>query len=427
MLNIEVIEKIVPIYQPMRYKCLYGGRASGKSLGVADFLIIQTAFNRKRVLCCREFQSSIKDSVHRVLSDRINELGLSDKFTITRDEIRSVAGSVFIFKGLAHNYTEIKSTQGIDYCWVEEAERLSAESWEVLIPTIREENSEIIITFNPADEKNPTYQRFVINPPENSIIIKINYYDNPFLPNVLLQEIEHDQQYNPDRFKHIWEGECAKMSNAVVFKDKFVIKPVQLDIQNNASVWFNGKRVIFKYGLDFGFSVDPTAAIEAFIHDGNLYITSEMYRYHLENDDIIPAINESINRGMSAKWYADSARPETISQLSKVRTHRDGYLLKAISVEPAIKGKGSVEDGISYLKNFKSIIIDPKCKNTIFEFENYKYKQDKQTGDIFTDLEDKNNHAIDALRYAFNEEIQALKRRPMSVNPALSQRIRRLK
>jgi phage terminase large subunit len=161
--------------------------------------------------------------------------------------------------------------------------------------------------------------------------------------------------------------------------------------------------------MDFGFSVDPTACTESFTYEGNLYILNELYAHQLETDDIIPRLKQCVPNALKHKIYGDSARPETISQLSKVRTHRDGYMLEALNIEPAIKGKGSVIDGIEYLKNFKKIIIHPRCKNTIFEFNNYKYKQDKITGDIFAELEDKHNHAIDSLRYAWNQEIQALK------------------
>lgn len=406
--DLQIIDQLLPLYEPHRYKVLYGGRASGKSLAVADFLITQTAYDRKMVLCCREFQSSIKDSVHKLLRERIYDLGLDSYFTITRDSIRSHAGSEFIFKGLRQHYQEIKSTQGINYCWVEEAERVSAESWEVLKPTVREELSEILITFNPENEQNPTYQQFIINQPPDALVIKINYYDNPFLPKVLLQEIEYDKKHNPDRFHHIWEGECAKMSNAVIFNGKFEIKPCNIFTLGGLDFTPDNHklRIDYKYGMDFGFSSDPFACIETFKHERTIYITRELYWHGMESLDIVPMLKQKIPELVkyNRRVIADSHDPATISQLSRTQIHRSGERIEALNIIGAVKGPGSVEEGINWLKSFK-IVVDPSCKNTIFELHNYKYQVDKNNGEIIPKIEDKHNHAIDALRYAYNDEI----------------------
>jgi len=406
---IKCIDKLVPLFQPARYKVMYGGRGSGKSIFAADYLIMKAAFNKVKVLCCREFQSSIKDSVIATIADRIYDLGLQDRFNIGRNYINSISGSEFLFHGLARNDNNIRSLKGINYCWVEEAEMVSAHSWEILKPTIREEDSEIIITFNPDVEANPTYQQFVVNKPiQNTIVVKINYNDNPYFPQVLRDEMENDRINNPDRFRHIWEGECSKMSNAVIFKDKFDVLDFELQ-EINGGWYFKNQKMSFRYGMDFGFSVDPFAAVESFVYDGELYICRESYRYKLDTDDIIPVVKDAIPRGMSKHWYGDGARPETISQLKRVRTHRDGYQLEALNIDEAIKGPGSIEEGIVYLQNFKKIHVHPSCKNMLYEFNNYKYQQDLKTGEIFAKPVDKDNHLIDALRYSYNEEIQALK------------------
>ena len=414
-ISLKVINKLLPLYENHRYKVLYGGRASGKSLAVADFLITKTVKEKKLVLCCREFQSSIKDSVHRLLCERIDKLGLSHMFHITKDTIRSFSGSEFIFKGLRQNYQEIKSTQGINYCWVEEAERVSAESWEVLKPTIREEKSEIIITFNPDNEQNPTYQQFIINKPSDAWVTKINYNENPFLPKVLLQEIQYDMLYNPDRYHHIWEGECAKMSNAVIFNGRFRVEPVLIYTLGGID-YVDNKRIDYHYGMDFGFSTDPFACVETFIHGNKIYITKELYWHGMENMDIVPMLKQTMPDLITyrRKIYADSAYPATISQLATVQRHPSGDKMESLNIEGAVKGSGSVEEGINWLRSYE-IIIDPSCKNMIFEMNNYKYKVDKQTGDIIPQIEDKNNHLVDSLRYSYNAEILAMRNVGVSV------------
>jgi phage terminase large subunit len=411
-LNIKIPEKLLPFMvddPDIMYKVAYGGRGGAKSWFFAQYIVLKTFENSDEiVLCCRETRNSIKDSVQSVIVETIKYLKLQEYYIITRDEIRSHAGSRIIFKGLKHDSASIKSSERITRCWVEEAEKVSEQSWVDLLPTVmRQDKCEILISFNPRDEKNPTYQRFVVNAPKESIVIKINYYDNPFFGEKLDKLRLQDKEFRPNSYAHIWLGECAKLSNAIIFKDKFIVEEFEIESQYGVE-YFKGDGFKYKHGMDFGFSADPFAMTECFVRDGNLYILSEIYAYKLETDDIIPLIKEKLPKALNNKIFADSARPETISQLQQVRTHRDGYLLEALDIEAAIKGKGSVKEGIEYLRNFKQIIIHPRCVNTIYEFENYSYKQDKQTDEIYTEIEDKHNHIIDAIRYAFNLEIQAL-------------------
>lgn len=190
-----------------RYKVAVGGRGSGKSINIGLSLIILSTQKKIRVLCTRQFQASIKDSVHKLLKDLIYEHGLENIFDITQDTIRcTLTGSEFIFKGLKNNIGEIKSMQGINYSWIEEAESVTDESWDTLIPTIREKDSEIWISFNPNMKSDATYQRFVVNPPENCITRTINYCDNPFFPDVLREEMEACKALNYPKYEHIWLG-----------------------------------------------------------------------------------------------------------------------------------------------------------------------------------------------------------------------------
>ena len=209
------------LQQKSRYKVAYGGRGSGKSYGFADSAIIRALENKIRILCARQLQNSIKDSVHKLLSDRIATLGLSNYFEITRESIRCKNGSEFLFKGIQNNVQEIKSMEGIDICWVEEAEGVTDESWDILIPTIRKENSEIWVSFNPNMKTDATYQRFVVNPPESCISVKINYNENPFFPEVLREEMEFCKKINYPKYEHIWLGVPNAEAGNLFKMDKF--------------------------------------------------------------------------------------------------------------------------------------------------------------------------------------------------------------
>ena len=205
--------------KPYRYKILYGGRGSGKSWGVARELLIQGAIRQQplRILCAREVQRSIKQSVHQLLSDQIQELQLGSFYEVLENEIRGKNGTKFSFTGLANNTVEsIKSFEGVDRVWIEEAQTVSKKSWDILIPTIRKPGSEIWVTFNPSLDTDDTYQRFVINPPENSKVVKINYNDNPFFPEVLEQERLHSKEHDPD-YANIWEGECKSAVDGAIY------------------------------------------------------------------------------------------------------------------------------------------------------------------------------------------------------------------
>ena len=165
-----------------------------------------------------------------VTKEQIEEIGMSRYYEITRDVIRGTNGTEIIFKGLRSNAQEIKSTEGIDICWVEEAQAVSAESWDVLIPTIRKPNSEIWLTFNPLDESDPTYQRFVLNAPDDALVRKVNYDENPYFPEVLRREMEWLKARDYESYLHIWEGEVRKHSNAVIFAGRFRVEEFETDL-----------------------------------------------------------------------------------------------------------------------------------------------------------------------------------------------------
>lgn len=231
--KISIPEKcLFLLTEKSRYKVLFGGRGSAKTESVARALIIKAMEKKIRVLCARQTQASMADSVHRVLSDIIHELGLEWFFTITRDSIRGINGSDFFFKGIKQNVAEIKSTKGVNICWCEESDSITEESWDVLIPTIREPDSEIWITFNPNLKSDATYQKFVVNKPDNCITVEMNYIDNPFFPEVLREEMEFCKSLNYPKYEHIWLGvpnaEAGNLIKMNMFQ-RYKIPPERFD------------------------------------------------------------------------------------------------------------------------------------------------------------------------------------------------------
>lgn len=215
--KVEFPAKLECLFRPSRYKVLYGGRGGTKSWGAARALLLKGASSRIRVLCAREFQASMRDSVHSLLVDQIEALGLSSVYTVTRDAITGSNGTHFGFVGLRMNAASLKSWEGADVCWVEEANTVSDRSWDILIPTIRKPGSEIWITFNPEFEDDPAYRRFVVDPPADSIVVHLTYRDNPWFPDVLEAERLELKRKDPDSYDHVWEGRCRQWLSGAIY------------------------------------------------------------------------------------------------------------------------------------------------------------------------------------------------------------------
>jgi phage terminase large subunit len=399
--RIEVPPKVLPLWEPRRHKCLYGGRGGAKSHTFARLAIMQSCMEKLRFLCTREYQSSIADSVHKLLADEIRNLHVDAYFDVQQKTIRNkYTGSEFIFKGLHHNIGEIKSTERINRCWVEEAQAVSEESWKVLEPTIREPGSEIWVSFNPIEETDPTYVRYIKRPPPNALVIKLGWQDNPWFP----QEMEELRLWtlrtDPDAYDWVWEGQCRRISEATIFRHRFDVEPFETpeDVDR------------FYFGADWGFANDPSCLIRCFIRDEVLYIDYEAYAVGVEIDDLPALFAGGVARKTGVEYpgvpgatdwpiFADNARPETISYLNRTDP--------GFRIDPADKWQGCVEDGIAYLKGFRRIVIHPRCENTAMEFRLYSYKVDPKTNQILPIVVDKWNHAIDAIRYSLNGVIQA--------------------
>lgn len=366
------------LFKPHRYKCLYGGRGSGKSYAVADALLIQGYAKKIKVLCGREFQNSMAESVHSLLKGRIEQLGLTGHYTVQRDSIAGANGTEFIFKGVRHNVESIKSIFGITHLWLEEASTISAESWQVLKPTIREPGSEIWCTLNPAYKTDAIYKDLILDPPEDSYVQRVNWDMNKHFPAELDAERRRMQKHDPALYAHIWEGECIEHTDAQVFNGKWRID----DFTHDSETAY--------YGLDFGYAQDDTAGVRCFIKDNTLFISHEAFKIGLDIDITGEFMERHIPGFKKYVIRADSARPETISFMK-----RQGYNVQAVS-----KGKGSVEDGVAFIRAFDEVVIHPRCKRLIEEFRLYSYKVDQRSGDILPIIVDKYNHGIDALRYA---------------------------
>lgn len=378
-INLQIPEAYQDLFRPFRYKVYWGGRGAGRSWSFARALLAHAASRKTRVLCARELQSSIKESVHRLLSDQISLLGLGHLYTIQKDSIVSKVGSEFYFKGLRYNISEIKSMESIDVAWIEEANALSEESWQILIPTIRKEGSEIWLSFNTGEVSDPTYRRFVLDPPEDCVSKKVYYYDNPFFPSTLEKERIYLKKVDPEAYSWVWDGEPLHISDACVFRNKFIVE--SFETPDDARFYF---------GADWGFSQSPSTLVRSFVRDQDLFVDYEAYGVGVELDEI-PQLFSSVPGYLEWIIYADNSRPETISYLGRKHNLR---------IEPCIKGADSIKDGIAFLRKFDKIYIHPRCKRTAEEFKLYAYKQDSKTGEILPIILDKNNHCIDALRYS---------------------------
>jgi phage terminase large subunit len=375
---------------PSRYKVMKGGRGSLKTWGFGRVAILLAAKRKMRVLCAREYQNSIAESVHQTLETQIDELGLQRYFDVKNGKIKSYIGSEFVFVGLKSNPRSLKSKEGFDLVWIEEAESISAESYKALTPTIRKGGSEIWAGYNPNLPTDPTSRMFGEDPgnppPPRSRIIEVNWRDNPWLSKELTEEKDYLAQVDPDAYQWIWEGKYRKNSAAQILKGKYTIEAF-----TPGKDWEGPY-----YGADWGFSQDPTTLVRCWINGRKLFIEHEAYKIGCDIDKT-PDLFNAVPGAKEATIRADSARPETISYMQR---HGFGGV---ISVE---KWEGSVEDGIAFLRQFEQIVIHPRCTHTADEALLYSFKVDKLTGDVLTEIVDKHNHIIDALRYALQPMIR---------------------
>lgn len=382
------------LFQPetSRYRVMYGGRGGAKSWAAARALLIKAAKQPLRILCAREFQTSIRDSVHKLLSDQIVALELTSFFEITQASIRGKNGSEFAFVGLKNNVANVKSYEGIDICWVEEAQTVSRNSWNVLIPTIRKEGSEIWITFNPELESDETYQRFVVHPPSNAVVQKINWNDNPWFPETLKQEKDALKERDLDAYNQVWEGMCRQTIDGAIFAQEMQkaeaegritkvpydpVKPVHavwdLGWSDQTAIWF----------LQF---VSMETRLIGYMEDSQKTINH--YLVELQKKGYV----------YDTLWLPHDAENKTLAANGRsieeiVRSH--GFKTKILPKVPVV-------DSINAARTmFPNMYFDREnCADGLTCLRHYRYEVDPDTGMFSRNpLHDQYSHGADAFRY----------------------------
>ncbi|PHS13481.1 MAG: PBSX family phage terminase large subunit [Blastopirellula sp.] len=385
-----------PLFAPAMYKGAKGGRSGGKSHLFAEMLVENIVINPDyQFVCIREIQKSLKYSAKKLVESKIRAMGYISLFKITDTEIRRIGGQgLIIFQGMQdHTADSIKSLEGFDGAWFEEAQNASARSLELLIPTIRKEGSEIWFSWNP-DQRNDAVENHFRGTESDPdfVLVTVNYLDNPWRPAKSIKQADAQKLKDYERFVHIWLGGYNTKSAAQIF----------------AGYWESGE---FEpaddwegpyQGLDFGFANDPTCGVRAWIHKNKLYVEYDSHDddeqdIGLELDDTADWLDDKIPGVAAYALKADNARPESISYL-----RRHGLP----KIEACTKWPGSVEDGLEYLKTFDAIVIHVRCRSMLEEARLYCYKVDKRSGEILPAIQDDHNHRWDALRYALGPMIK---------------------
>lgn len=397
-LEIKTPRWFKPFLQPARYKGAHGGRGSGKSHAFAEAIIeAHVIDSKRRTVCVREIQKSLSQSVKRLLEIKIEKMGVQSYFEVQEVQIKSRHGDgLIIFQGMQnHTADSIKSLEGYDCAWVEEAHGLSQRSLDLLRPTIRKPDSELWFTWNPRHNSDPVDALLRgDNSPPGCVVAEVNYRSNPWFPDVLKAEMEYDRSRDPDKYNHVWLGGYVSSSEARVFRNWRID---EFEAPADAT---------HRFGADWGFAVDPTVLVRCHLIGRTLYVDYEAYCVSCE---IINTPDLFLTVPESEKWpiVADSARPETISHLQKNGFPR---------IMPAVKGPKSVEEGIEWLKNY-DIVVHPRCQHMIDELTLYSYKTDPLTEAILPILQDRDNHVIDALRYACEALRRAAPKKVVNFTP----------
>jgi len=384
--------KLEGLFKKSRYKVAYGGRGGAKSWGIARALLILGAKSPMRILCAREFMTSMRDSVHKLLSDQIESLGLLGFYEITQASIRGKNGTEFSFVGLKNNIANVKSYEGVDICWVEEAQTVSRLSWNVLIPTIRKESSEIWISFNPELETDETYQRFVATPPADCITMKVNWYDNPWFPETLKLEKDSLKLRDEEAYNQVWEGLCRQTVDGAIFAKEMqqaekegricrvpydATKPVHavfdLGWSDSTAIWF----------LQF---VGMETRLIRYIEDSQKTIS-----YYLATMQTFGYVYETI-------WLPHDAENKTLAAAG--RTIDD--IVRAAGFKTQIMPRVPILDSINAARTiFPTCYFDREhTADGLACLRHYRYEVDPDTGQFSRNpLHDHYSHGADAFRY----------------------------
>lgn len=383
--------KLRPLFTPKRYKVLHGGRGGAKSWGVARALLIQGASRPLRILCTREVQKSMKDSVHRLLSDQVQALGLGLFYDVLETEIRGLNGTLFIFSGLAsHTVESIKSYEGVDIVWVEEAHGVSKKSWDTLIPTIRKPGSEIWLTLNPDMDTDETYVRFIAAPDPDSVVIEVNWRDNPWFPDVLDQERRKAEARDPDGYRHIWEGEPRRVAEGAIYRHEI--------------------EAVFRDGRVQTVPYDPTLPVHTVWDLGwNDAMTIGFAQRGLRDMRVIDYIEDS-NRTLD--WYVGQIEKrdwrwgtDYIPHDGRTRNFQTGKsteeLLTAMGRRVEVLPMTSVEEGIKAARLlWPACYFDAAKTARLLEcLKRYRRQVNQTTNEPMGPLHDEFSHGADMFRY----------------------------
>jgi phage terminase large subunit len=389
--NAQFPEPLQFLFQPMRYKVLYGGRGGSKSWGVARALLTLAAKKPLRILCAREFQNSINESVHHLLQSQIESLNLNSFYDIQNQSVKGRNGSEFIFAGLRNNVSRIKSFEGVDIVWVEEAQSVSKTSWDTLIPTIRKDGAEIWLTFNPELPTDETYKRFVVDPPSDAIVRKVNWSDNPWFNETLERERVALLARDPDAYQNVWEGHCRVTLEGAIYARELRTAQEEGRIR---SVPYDSVKPVHTF-FDLGWA-DNTSIWFA----QNVNRELRLIDYYTNNQmPIQHYISVLQNKGYvyGTDWLPHDAKAKTIATGRSVEEIMVS-LGRKVQIVPSL----SVSDGINAARTvFNRCYFDErKCEDGIQSLRHYRYEVDADTGEFDRKpLHDFHSHAADAFRY----------------------------
>lgn len=390
-INLDFPEKLGFLFEPKRYKILYGGRGSAKSWSVARALIALSMQNPIRVLCARELQKSISDSVIALLADQIKAMGVADLFDVQRTAIYGKNGSEFSFVGLKHNVTSIKSFEGVDICWVEEGQAVSKSSWETLIPTIRKPNSEIWVTFNPDLDTDETYKRFVLSPPNNAFVVKVNHSDNPWFPDVLKDELEQLKAKDMDSYLNVWEGHTRQMLDGAVYANE--LRKAQEE--NRIRELSIDKSIPVQTFWDLGWA-DMTSIWFVQVIAGGEVRVIDFYQNCQKTIDHYAQVLQDKGYVYKDWWLPHDAENKNMTGKSV----KD--ILQGMGKPVRITPKLSVADGINAARLLldRAFIHSTNCADGLQNLRHYRYDVDPNTK-MFSNkpLHDQHSHAADSWRY----------------------------
>jgi len=391
ILNANFPEKLGVLFEPHRYKVVFGGRGGGRSWGCARALLLKAIITPIRVLCAREIQKSIRDSVHKLLSDQIQHLGISPMFEIQEAVIKVRNGGEFTFSGLSTQTIEsIKSMEGIDYVWAEEAHIITKHSWDILIPTIRKDDSEIWITFNPSLESDETFQRFVVNPPPDTVVIKLDYHDNPWFPEVLEKERIFCKENDPENYANIWEGQCKPAVEGAIYYHE-----IQKAIKENkiCDVPYDPMLRVHVV-MDLGWN-DAMAIALVQRQASGLRIIEYIEDSHKTLDFYSSLLKEKrLNWGKV--WLPHDGRNKDFKTGLSTED-----IMKKLGWQVEITNNISVEDGIRLSRmTFGRIYFDKTKTERLIEcIKRYRRRINTQTQEPGSPLHDEFCHGCDVLRY----------------------------